>query len=124
LLGGVMDPQPAYALGRGLKTLPLRVARHNANAMAVAQFLETHPRVERVFYPGLPSHPDHAIAARQMSGFGGMVCVEVAGGQEGAYRAFDRLQVIRLRACAACPSSHRSSAFRMMNSSLRGSRAA
>ena len=95
LLGGVMDPQPAYALGRGLKTLPLRVARHNANAMAVAQFLETHPRVERVFYPGLPSHPDHAIAARQMSGFGGMVCVEVAGGQEGAYRAFDRLQVIR-----------------------------
>jgi cystathionine beta-lyase/cystathionine gamma-synthase len=95
LLGGVMDPQPAYALGRGLKTLPLRVARHNANAMTVAQFLHTHPRVERVFYPGLPSHPDHAIAARQMSGFGGMVCVEVSGGQDGAYRVFDRLQVIQ-----------------------------
>jgi cystathionine beta-lyase/cystathionine gamma-synthase len=95
LLGGIMDPQPAYALGRGLKTLPLRVARHNANAMTVAQFLETHPRVERVFYPGLQSHPDHAIAARQMSGFGGMVCVDVKGGQQAAYRAFDRLAVIK-----------------------------
>jgi cystathionine beta-lyase/cystathionine gamma-synthase len=90
-----MDPQPAYALGRGLKTLPLRVARHNANAMTVAQFLETHPRVQRVYYPGLASHPDHAIAARQMSGFGGMVCVDVSGGQEGAYRVFDRLEVIK-----------------------------
>ena len=95
LLGGVMDPQPAYALGRGLKTLPLRVARHNANAMAVAQFLETHQRVERVYYPGLKSHPDHDIAARQMSGFGGMVCVDVKGGQDGAYRVFDRFKVIK-----------------------------
>ena len=95
LLGGVMDPQPAYALGRGLKTLPLRVARHNANAAAVAQFLESHARVERVYYPGLKSHPDHAIAARQMSGFGGMVCVDVKGGQEAAYRVFDRFKVIK-----------------------------
>lgn len=95
LLGGVMDPQPAYALSRGLKTLPLRVARHNANAMAVAQFLEGHPAVARVYYPGLPSHPDHAIAARQMSGFGGMVCVDVKGGQDGAYTAFDRLKIIK-----------------------------
>jgi cystathionine beta-lyase/cystathionine gamma-synthase len=95
LLGGVMDPQPAYALSRGLKTLPLRVARHNANAMAVAQFLDGHPAVERVYYPGLASHPDQAIAARQMSGFGGMVCVDVKGGQQGAYRAFDRLGVIK-----------------------------
>jgi cystathionine beta-lyase/cystathionine gamma-synthase len=95
LLGGVMDPMPAYALGRGLKTLPLRIARHNANALAVATFLDGHAAVERVYYPGLPSHPDHAIAARQMSGFGGMVCVDVKGGQEGAYRAFDRLQVIK-----------------------------
>jgi cystathionine beta-lyase/cystathionine gamma-synthase len=95
LLGGVMDPQPAYALGRGLKTLPLRMVRHNANAMAVARSLETNPRVARVFYPGLESHPDHVIAARQMSGFGGMVCVDVKGGQEAAYRAFDRLKVIK-----------------------------
>jgi cystathionine beta-lyase/cystathionine gamma-synthase len=95
LLGGVLDPQPAYALGRGLKTLPLRVARHNGNALAVAQFLETHPHVERVYYPGLRSHPDHDIAARQMTGFGGMVCVDVKGGQDGAYRAFDRLRIIK-----------------------------
>ena len=95
LLGGVMDPMPAYALARGLKTLPLRVARHNANALAVAQFLETHAAVEKVYYPGLASHPDHDIARRQMSGFGGMVCVDVKGGQAGAYRAFDRLTVIK-----------------------------
>jgi cystathionine beta-lyase/cystathionine gamma-synthase len=95
LLGGVMDPQPAYALGRGLKTLPLRVARHNANALAVARFLESHASVERVYYPGLPSHPDHDIATRQMRGFGGMVCVDVKGGQERAYRVFDRFQVIK-----------------------------
>jgi len=95
LLGGVMDPQPAYALGRGLKTLPLRIARHNANALAVAQFLEGHPAVSRVYYPGLASHPDHEIARRQMSGYGGMVCVDLKGGQEAAYRAFDRLTVIQ-----------------------------
>jgi cystathionine beta-lyase/cystathionine gamma-synthase len=90
-----MDPQPAYALNRGLKTLPLRVARHNANAMIVARFLDGLAAVERVYYPGLESHPDHAIAARQMSGFGGMVCVDVKGGQDAAYRAFDRLSVIQ-----------------------------
>jgi methionine-gamma-lyase len=95
MLGGVMDPQPAYALIRSLKTLPLRVARHNANAMAVAVFLESHPAVARVYYPGLPSHPDHAVAARQMSGFGGMVCVDLEGGQPAAYRVFDRLKVIK-----------------------------
>lgn len=95
LLGGVMDPQPAYALIRGLKTLPLRVARHNANALTVATYLDAHPAVERVFYPGLTSHPDHAIAARQMSGFGGMVCIDLKGGQTAAYRTFDRLGVIQ-----------------------------
>ena len=94
-LGGILDPQAAYALGRALKTLPLRVARHNANAMAVASALEGHAGATRVHYPGLASHPDHAIAARQMSGFGGMVCVEVEGGEAGACRAFDRLRVIK-----------------------------
>ena len=95
LLGGVLDPQPAYALGRGMKTMPLRIAAHNRNAMAVAQFLETHPAIERVYYPGLASHPDHAIAARQMSGFGGVVTIDVKGGQEGAFRVFDRLELIK-----------------------------
>ena len=94
-LGGIMDPQAAYALGRGLKTLPLRVARHNANAMAVAKALEGAKGVARVYYPGLPSHPDHEVAKKQMAGFGGMVCIDLEGGQPAAYRAFDRLQVVK-----------------------------
>ena len=93
-LGGILDPQPAYALGRALKTLPMRVARHNANGMAVAAALEGHPGVTRVYYPGLASHPDHAIATRQMKGFGGMVCIDLKGGEAAACRAFDRLRVI------------------------------
>ncbi len=95
LLGGVMDPLPAFALGRGMKTMPLRVAQHNKNALTVAQFLEGHPKIERVYYPGLASHPDHAIAGRQMSGFGGMVTIDVKGGKDGAFRTFDNLKVIK-----------------------------
>jgi cystathionine beta-lyase/cystathionine gamma-synthase len=95
LLGGVMDPQPAYALGRGMKTLPLRMAQHNANGMAVARHLESHPKIARVYYPGLPSHPDHDVAMRQMAGFGGMVTIDVKGGQDAAFRTFDRLKVIK-----------------------------
>jgi len=95
LLGGIMDPLPAFALGRGIKTMPLRVAQHNANALTVAQFLEGHAGIERVYYPGLASHPDHAIATQQMSGFGGVVTIDVKGGKAGAYRVFDRLKVIK-----------------------------
>jgi cystathionine beta-lyase/cystathionine gamma-synthase len=95
LLGTVMDPHPAYALGRGLKTLPLRVERHNANAQAIAEFLAVDRRVSRVYYPGLPSHPDHAIAARQMNGFGGMVCFDLGGDYDRAARCYDRLQVVK-----------------------------
>ena len=95
LVGTVMDPQPAFALGRGLKTLPLRVARHNANARAVAEFLAADRRVSQVYYPGLPSHPDHEIAARQMSGFGGMVCFDLDGRYDRAERVYDRLKLIK-----------------------------
>jgi cystathionine beta-lyase/cystathionine gamma-synthase len=95
LMGATLDPQAAYALGRGLKTLTLRVAQQNASAMAVATALEQHPAIEKVYYPGLGSHPDHAVAARQMSGFGGMVTIDVTGGQAAAYRAFDRLRVMQ-----------------------------
>src|SRR5688572_14138947 len=95
LLGGVMDPQPAFALGRGMKTMPLRVAQHNANALTVAQFLERHRQIERVYYPGLSGHPDHAIAKSQMAGFGGVVTIDVKGGKDGAFRAFDKLKVIK-----------------------------
>ena len=95
MVGTVMDPHPAYALGRGLKTLPLRVARHNANAQAVADFLSQHRRVSRVYYPGLPSHPDHAIAKAQMSGFGGMVCFDLDGDYARAAAVYDRLTIIK-----------------------------
>jgi cystathionine beta-lyase/cystathionine gamma-synthase len=95
LLGTVMDPHPAYALGRGLKTLPLRVAQHNANARTVADFLAADRRVSHVFYPGLPSHPDHEIARRQMTGFGGMVCFDLDGRFDRAERVYDRLQIVK-----------------------------
>jgi cystathionine gamma-synthase len=73
IMGGVNSPHNAYLLERGLKTLALRMERHNANGLAVARFLEGHPRVERVLYPGLESHPYHPLAARTMRGFGGLV---------------------------------------------------
>ncbi|HEY7055939.1 MAG TPA: aminotransferase class I/II-fold pyridoxal phosphate-dependent enzyme, partial [Vicinamibacterales bacterium] len=95
LLGTVLDPHAAYAIGRGLKTLEVRVQRHNTNAAAVAEWLEKDPRAVRVYYPGLASHPDHALARRQMRGFGGMVCVDLGGGQERAERFFDRLTVFK-----------------------------
>jgi len=73
IMGGVNSPHNAYLLERGLKTFALRMERHNANGLAVARFLERHPRVERVLYPGLESHPFHAVAARTMRGYGGLV---------------------------------------------------
>lgn len=94
LLGTILDPAPAYALGRGMKTLAVRVARQNATAQAVAEAMEADPRVSRVFYPGLASHPEHAIARAQMTGFGGMVCIDLDGNYDRAVRTFDRLQVI------------------------------
>jgi cystathionine beta-lyase/cystathionine gamma-synthase len=93
MLGTVLDPQPAFLLGRGLKTLAVRMERHNATAMALASWLAADPRVTAVYYPGLPSHPDHEIAKRQMRGFGGMLCVDVGGGYERAAHFFDRLKV-------------------------------
>lgn len=73
ILGSVNAPQSLYLLERGLKTFALRMQRHNENGMAIAQFLESHPRVSKVFYPGLSAHPSHAIAAAQMHGFGGLI---------------------------------------------------
>jgi cystathionine beta-lyase/cystathionine gamma-synthase len=94
-LGTVLDPYAAYALGRGLKTLAVRMDRHNASAMSIARWLAEDRRVHEVYYPGLDRHPDHAIAARQMRGFGGMVCLDVGGGYERAARFFDRLKVFQ-----------------------------
>jgi cystathionine gamma-synthase len=91
--GAVVDPLAAYLLVRGLKTFALRVARQNANAQAVAEFLYAHPRVDAVHYPGLPTHPDHDVARRQMRGFGGVVSFEVAGDLEAASRVVDACRI-------------------------------
>lgn len=84
--GGCMSPFDAFLLHRGLKTLHVRMERHNQNAMEVAKFLESHPKIERVYYPGLPSHPHHEIAKKQMTGFSGMLSFEVRGGRAEATR--------------------------------------
>ena len=93
MLGTVLDPQPAYALGRGMKTLTVRMERHNANSLAVAQWAASDKRITTVYHPGLPQHPDHEIAKKQMTGFGGMLCIDVGGGYDGVARFFDRLKV-------------------------------
>src|SRR5205823_10521839 len=90
----VLHPFEAWLLRRGLLTYPLRMDVHNRNAMQVAHFLEEHPAIERVFYPGLPSHPQHELAKRQMTGgFGGMVSFVVKGGFDPAYRLIRRTEV-------------------------------
>jgi cystathionine gamma-lyase len=96
-IGGVPGPLDAFLVLRGLKTLHVRMERHAQNAMVVARFLEGHPQVERVTYPGLASHPQHALAARQMKGFGGMLTFVIRGGLEAA-RSF--LKALRVFACA------------------------
>jgi methionine-gamma-lyase len=97
-LGGSMDPSAAFLLIRGLKTLEVRVQRQCATAMAVAKFLERHPAVARVHYPGLASHPSHRLARRQMSGFGGMLAFELKGGLPAARRFCDRTRIFLLAA--------------------------
>lgn len=85
-LGGVPGPFDAWLTLRGLKTLALRMQAHEKNALAIASYLLQHPKIKQVNYPGLPSHPQHALATRQMSGFGGMISVEVNGGLEAGRR--------------------------------------
>ncbi len=94
VLGGCMDPHPAFLVLRGLKTVHLRVERMCANAAALAERLSGHPQVARVLYPGLPAHPGHAVARRQMSGFGGIVTLVLRGGLSAAERFYDRLQLV------------------------------
>jgi len=110
--GAAAAPFDCWLVVRGIKTLPYRVRAHTANAMAVAEFLASHPKIEAVHYPGLASHPGHAIAARQMSAFGGMVSVQVRGGREASLRVKSRLQVFTRATSLGGPESlveHRAS---------------
>lgn len=94
MLGANCDPETAWLLDRGLMTLAIRWERQCANALELARRLEAHPKVTRVFHPGLPSHPHHELARRQMRAFGAILAFEVQGGFEAARRTFDRLQLI------------------------------
>jgi methionine-gamma-lyase len=97
-LGGSMDPEAAFLLIRGMKTLEVRVPRQCQTALTVARYLEEHPKVARVHYPGLPSHPDHKLAKRQMKGFGAMMAFDLKGGLAAARRFCDRTRVFLLAA--------------------------
>ncbi|URD77114.1 cystathionine gamma-synthase [Musa troglodytarum] len=93
VIGGVLNPNAAYMILRGMKTLHLRVQNQNSTALRMAQFLEEHPKIIRVYYPGLPSHPEHHIAKRQMTGFGGVVSFEVAGDLNTTKKFVDSLKI-------------------------------
>ena len=96
LLGPVLNPFDAWLVLRGLRTLALRARRQNENALAVARFLSRHPAVSEVHYPGLPSHPGHRLARRQMSGFGGLLSFDLKGGLKAGVRLVESLKVIIL----------------------------
>ena len=93
--GGIMGPFDAWLVLRGTKTLPLRMAQHNINGMALAKYLSTHPKVRAVMYPGLPDHPQHALAKRQMRGFGGMLTFD-AGSFDAARQVCNRVKLMAL----------------------------
>lgn len=95
-IGSVQDPFSSFLALRGVKTLPLRMERHCANALALAGWLARHSKVEQVFYPGLPAHPQHALAKRQMRGFGGMVSVNLKGGMDETRRFLERCELFTL----------------------------
>ncbi|MCF6522057.1 cystathionine gamma-synthase [Streptomyces sp. JJ36] len=95
-MGAIAGPFDAWLVMRGIKTLAVRMDRHSANATRIVELLERHPEVTQVYYPGLPSHPGHEIAAKQMRAFGGMVSFRVRGGEEAAVRVCDRARLFTL----------------------------
>ncbi|NLE89296.1 MAG: aminotransferase class I/II-fold pyridoxal phosphate-dependent enzyme [Myxococcales bacterium] len=96
VMGATLDPHAAFLIARGLKTLALRVRQQNHTTQALAEALAKHPRVEQVFYPGLPSHPSHEIARRQMNGYGGVISFIVRGGKAAASRVVDASRIARI----------------------------
>ncbi len=95
-IGGVISPLNAWLLVRGLKTLAIRMEKHQENALQIAKYLQFHPKVERVMYPGLTAHPQHQLAKSQMSGFGGMISFEVKGGRKAGEKMMDSVELITL----------------------------
>jgi methionine-gamma-lyase len=113
--GGTLSPFNAWLIMRGLATFPIRMKIHEENAMKVACFLETHPAVKRVIYPGLPSHPQYELACRQMKNFSGMITFQVENGRETAIRLTEKLQIIHY---AVSLGHHRSLIFYLNNKDL------
>jgi len=105
ITGASLHPMSAYMLARGMKTLELRILRQNKSAMAVAEFLSTHPQVDEVFYPGLPTHKGHDFVKNQMSGFGGMLSFSLKGGYESVKKCLPRLKLAHLAASLGSVSS-------------------
>ncbi|MCE4618811.1 MAG: cystathionine gamma-synthase [Desulfurococcales archaeon] len=95
-VGAILSPFDSWLVMRGLKTLALRMEKHQANAIAIAKYLEEHPLVERVYYPGLPSHPQHDLARRQMKGYSGMLSFEIKGGLGNAVKFVESLRIFSL----------------------------
>jgi cystathionine gamma-lyase len=95
-IGSIMDPFTSFLALRGVKTLPLRMERHCANALKIAHWLDAHPKTEQVIYPGLPKHPQHALAARQMNGFGGMISAYLKADLAGTRRFLERCHLFTL----------------------------
>lgn len=119
--GAVPGPFDCWLVLRGVKTLALRMERHASNAMALAQFLRTHPAVERVYYPGLPDHPGHAVARRQMSGFGGILSCTIRGGAATARRVASATEVFTLAESLGAVESLIDHPASMTHASLAGS---
>ncbi|KAL6068807.1 Cystathionine gamma-synthase [Balamuthia mandrillaris] len=104
-IGAVPSPMDCFLITRGMKTLHVRMRQHEANAIEIAKFLEAHDKIEKVVYPGLPTHPQHELAKKQMKGFGGMVTFYVKGGLEGARTLLSNLKIIALaESLGACES--------------------
>jgi len=95
-IGGIISPLNAWLLVRGLKTLAIRMERHQENAFEIAKYLTFHPKIERVWYPGLTTHPQHELAKKQMSGFGGIVSCEVKGGRKAGEKFMNNVQIFTL----------------------------
>lgn len=117
-VGGVLDPFSSFLTLRGIRTLALRMARHSDNALTLARWLEQQPQVEQVYYPGLPSHPQHALAGRQMSAYGGMIAVRLRGDADYARRGIQRTRLFTLAESLGGVESLISQPFAMTHASL------